>query len=118
VWTYYLIAENLEKEKIFALVMVSIAAMKYHGPKTSWGGKECIELTLSYWCCLRVSITMKRGYDQDNSYKGLHLIGAGLLVFRFSLLSLWWESWQPPGRHGSGSAESSISCSKSKQKTG
>lgn len=43
-WTYYLIAENLEKEKIFALVMVSIAAMKYHGPKTSWGGKSVLSL--------------------------------------------------------------------------
>ena len=33
---------------------------------------------------------MNRHHDQGNSYKG-HLIGAGLKVQRFSLLSLRWE---------------------------
>jgi hypothetical protein len=55
-------------------------------------------------------------HDQDNSYKGQHLIGAGLQVQRFCPLSSMQEVWQHPGRHGAGAAESSISCSKDKQK--
>jgi hypothetical protein len=51
-------------------------------------------------------IAMKRHHDQGKSYKGLHLIGAGLQVQRFSPLSSWWEAWQHPGRHGArGGAE-------------
>jgi hypothetical protein len=45
-----------------------------------------------------------------------HLIGAGLQVLRFHPLSSYWESWQNPGRHGAGEAESSTSCSEGKQK--
>ena len=33
---------------------------------------------------LRVSIAEKRHHEQGNSYKGEHLIGAGLQVQRFS----------------------------------
>ena len=41
---------------------------------------------------------MKRHHDQDNSYKGQHLIGTDLQVQRFSPLILWQEAWQHPGR--------------------
>ena len=54
-------------------------------------------------------IAMKRHHDQGKSYKGLHLIGAGLQVQRFSPLSSWWEAWQHPGRHGAGRVKSSTS---------
>ena len=37
---------------------------------------------------------MKRHHDQGNSYKGKHLIGAGLQFQRFSPLSSWQEAWQ------------------------
>jgi hypothetical protein len=66
---------------------------------------------------IRISIAVKRHHDQDNSYKGQHLIGAGLLALRFSPLSSWQEAWQCLGRHGAGGAESSTSCSEDKQKT-
>jgi hypothetical protein len=36
---------------------------------------------------VKVSIAVKRDHDQSNSYKGQHLIGAGLQVQRFSPLS-------------------------------
>jgi hypothetical protein len=36
---------------------------------------------------VRVSIAVKRDHDQGNSYKGKHLIGAGLQILRFSLVS-------------------------------
>jgi hypothetical protein len=52
--------------------------------------------------CLRVSIAVKRHHDQGNSYKGQHLIEAGLQFHRFSPLSSWREAWQCPGRHGAG----------------
>jgi hypothetical protein len=60
---------------------------------------------------IRVSIAVKR-HDQGISYEG-HLIGASLLVLRFSSLSSFPEKWQHPGRHGIGGAgaESSTSCS-------
>ena len=45
---------------------------------------------------------MNRHHDQDNSYKGQHLIRAGLQVQRFSPLSSWQETWQCPGRHSAG----------------
>jgi hypothetical protein len=45
----------------------------------------CALFYLGFHCC---ADTM---HDQDNSYKGKHLIGAGLQVQRFSPLSLWWE---------------------------
>jgi hypothetical protein len=41
---------------------------------------------------------MKRHHDQGNSYKRKHLTGNGLHSQRFSPLSSWWETWQPPGR--------------------
>lgn len=65
----------------------------------------------------RVSIAVKRYHNQGNSYKGKHLIGAGLQVQRFSPLSSWWEACQLPGRHGAGGAESSTACYEGKQKT-
>jgi hypothetical protein len=34
---------------------------------------------------------VNRYHDQGKSYKGQHLIGAGLQVQRFSPLSSWWE---------------------------
>ena len=50
---------------------------------------------LSILHCLSLGfIAAKRHHDQDNSYKGKHLIGAGLQVQRCSPLS----SWQ---KHGS-----------------
>jgi hypothetical protein len=48
------------------------------------------------WRCLRVSIAVERHHDQGNSYKGQHLVGAGLKVQRFSPLSSWQEAWQCP----------------------
>jgi hypothetical protein len=51
---------------------------------------------------VRVSIVVKRHHDQGISYKGQHLIVAGLQVQRFSPLSSWQEAWQCPGRNGSG----------------
>jgi len=50
---------------------------------------------------VRVSIAV-RSYDQHNSYKGEHLIGAGLQVLRFSPLSTCLEAWQHPSRHWAG----------------
>jgi hypothetical protein len=52
---------------------------------------------------------VKRHQGQDNSYKGQHLIGAGLQVQRFGPLSSRLEHWQPPGRHSIGGGESSAS---------
>jgi hypothetical protein len=66
---------------------------------------------------VRVSIAVKKHHDQCNSYKGQHLIGTGLQILRLSPLSSKWETWQHPGRHGAGGAESSTSCSEDKQKT-
>jgi hypothetical protein len=60
--------------------------------------------------CLSVSIAVNRHHDQGNSYKGQHLIGAGLQVQKFSPLSPRQEAWQHPGRHGTGGAKSSTSC--------
>jgi hypothetical protein len=44
----------------------------------------------------------KRHHDQGNSYKGKHLIGAGLQFLRFSPFLPWQETWQHVGRHGAG----------------
>jgi hypothetical protein len=56
-----------------------------------------------------VSIAVKRHHDQGNSYKGKHLIGAGLHFKRFNPLS-YQEAWQHPGTHGAGAGtESSAS---------
>ena len=44
-----------------------------------------------------------------NSYKGQHLIGAGLQFQRVSPLSSWQEAWQHAGRHDLGEDESSTS---------
>jgi hypothetical protein len=65
--------------------------------------------------CLRVSTAEKRHHDQDHTHKGQHFIGAGLQSQRFSPLSSWQEAWQQTGSHGSGGADSSISCSRVKQ---
>ena len=45
---------------------------------------------------------MKRQCDEGNSYKGKHLIGAGLQFQRFSPLSSRQKARQHPGRHGAG----------------
>ena len=46
------------------------------------------------------SIAVKRYHYQDNSYKGKHLIGAGLQFQRYRPLSSWQEAWQQAGKHG------------------
>jgi hypothetical protein len=58
---------------------------------------------------VRVVIAVKRYHDQGNSYKGQHLIGAGLQFQRFCPLSSWQEAWQHAGRHGAGRTKSSTS---------
>jgi|UPI00001F6546 hypothetical protein len=60
-------------------------------------------------------ITVKRHHDHSNSYKGKHLIGAGLQFQRFSPLSSWREAWQHAGRQGGEGAKSSTSLSKDSQ---
>ena len=60
-----------------------------------------------YVVLVRVSIVVKRHHDQGNSYKGKHLVGAGLQFQRFRPLSSWWEAWQHAGRHGARGAEGS-----------
>jgi hypothetical protein len=40
-------------------------------------------LVIVLYVCLRISIAVKRHHDHCNSYKGKHLIGAGLQVERF-----------------------------------
>jgi hypothetical protein len=54
-------------------------------------------------------LLVKRCHDQGKFYKGKHLIGVGLQIQRFSLLSSWWEAWQHTGSLGGGGAESSTS---------
>jgi len=57
---------------------------------------------------------MKKHHDQENSYKGQHLMGASLQVQRFYPFKA--ETWQSPVRNGSGGgAEDSTSCSKGNQ---
>lgn len=68
------------------------------------GGSPCAD------CCLvGNSITLRRHHDPGNSYKRKrHLIGAGLLVKRFSPSLPWGEAWQHTGSHRAGEgAESS-----------
>ena len=55
---------------------------------------------------------MQRQHGQGNSYKGQHLTEADLQFQRCSSLSSRLETWQHPGRHGAGGAESSTSSSK------
>jgi hypothetical protein len=62
---------------------------------------------------VKVSIAVNRHRDQGNSYKGQHLIGAGLQVQRFSPLS----SWQHLGRHDAEGAESSTLSEGKNEKT-
>jgi hypothetical protein len=40
----------------------------------------------------KVFIAVKRHHGQGSSYKGQHLIGAGLQVLRFGPLSSWQEA--------------------------
>ena len=55
-------------------------------------------------------IHMKRYYQQDNFYKGQHLIGTDLSFQRVSPLSSCQEEWMHPGRNGTEKgAESSAS---------
>ena len=50
----------------------------------------CFSITLvtsfSMYVLVRVSIAANKHHDQGKSYKGKHLIGAGLQIQRFSLL--------------------------------
>ena len=57
-------------------------------------------------------VSCERHHDQGNSYRGQHLIGAGLQGRRFRPLSSLQQAWQCPGRHDAGGAQSSTSCSK------
>ena len=56
---------------------------------------------------LRVSTAVNRHHDQGHSCKGQHFIGAGLQVQRSVIIKV--GTWQHPGRHGAGGAESSAS---------
>ena len=49
--------------------------------------------------------TVNRHHDQGKSYKGQHLIEAGLQAQKFSPFSSR-GAWQHPGRHGAGGGES------------
>jgi hypothetical protein len=51
---------------------------------------------------------VNRYCDQDKYYKEQYVIGAGLQVQRFIIKA---GTWQHPGRHGTGGAESSTSSS-------
>ena len=44
-------------------------------------------------CLSQCLIAVKRHHAHGNSYKEKHLIGAGLQVHRFGLLSSWQEAW-------------------------
>lgn len=48
------------------------------------------------------STSVKGHHDKSDSYKGKHLVGAGLQFYRFSPLLSWWEAQQRAGGHGSG----------------
>jgi hypothetical protein len=60
-----------------------------------------------------VSVTPSMGvlFDQGNSYKGKHLIGAGLQFLRFNPLSSEQEAWQHTGRHDAGRAKRNLPAS-------
>jgi hypothetical protein len=51
---------------------------------------------------VRISIAVKRHHDRANSYKGKHLIGAGLQFQRVSPLASWLVVWWHTARHGAG----------------
>ena len=72
---------------------------------------EAVDLAMGQGYCISHRPTAaKRHHDHGNSYKGKHLIEAGLEFQRVSPLSSWQESWQHTGRHGAGEiAESSTS---------
>ena len=58
---------------------------------------------LPFPVCISQNFTaVNRHHDQGKSYKGQHLIGAGLQFQRFSPLSSWQEAWQPAGSDGAG----------------
>ena len=70
-------------------------------------------------CLSEGFIAVKRHHDHSNSYKGKHLVGAGLQFQRLSPLSSWWKAWQPAGSHGAGGgAESSPSWSEGSEEEG
>jgi hypothetical protein len=74
--------------------------------------------SLDYFC-LRIFIAVKRQDDQDNSYKGPHLLGLAY-KFRGPCPLSRWEAWQHPSRHGAEErTESTTSFSEGNQeKTG
>jgi hypothetical protein len=79
-------------------------------PASFWNNSESKILKVAWFISQGFTI-VNRHCDQGKSYKGQHLIGAGLQVQRFSQLSSWWEVLQHLGRHGVGGTESSISSS-------
>lgn len=64
---------------------------------------------LGFYCC-------EETHDHSTSYKGKHLIEAGLQLLGFTPLSSWWEVWQHAGKLGTEGAESSTSRSASSRK--
>ena len=63
-----------------------------------------------------VRVAVKGYHDQVISYRGQHLIGAGLQVQTFSPVSLLWGAWQCVGRQGARGAEGSTSGSAGSKK--
>ena len=68
---------------------------------------------------IKISITLRKHHDHSKSYKGKHLIGAGLQFQRFSpLSSCGWGTYWLAGRHGNREvAEGSTSVSAGNRKT-
>jgi hypothetical protein len=62
------------------------------------------------WCV----IALKTHHDQGNSYKGQHLIGAGLQI-QYIISA---GAWQHLSRHGAAGAERSTFCLEDSQEEG
>ena len=60
---------------------------------------------------VRVFIAVKILHNQGNSYKGQRVIGAGFTGSEVQSIIIKAGTWQYPGRHGAGGAESSTSSS-------
>jgi hypothetical protein len=81
----------------------------FHWPESQhrpcWLAREllgaCIPLPSTGMIAYHCSIAMKRHHEQDNFYKGRHLIGGVFIVLDYSYSPLsWWEAWWDTGRHG------------------
>ena len=69
-----------------------------------------------YYMCALVRVWL---LPRDTMTTAIFVKGNILLGLEFLRFSpLWWETWQHPGRYGSGRTESSTSSSEAKQKTG